>query len=218
MKITLRTDMWPHWLLVAISNAELANEGAHAAREEQTSDHEPDGGLDGLTRELHHSLQAVTACAFATDSLYAAVKARAPALTVEATWRKKRTKRTAQISETLRQHLGIKPKRAGEVRQHLDTLFRYRDWAVHPGSRFVEPYTRSDLQVALDWHYSAFSAVSAVNVTIATVGLFRALVPLAETAKHPELREWHAGAADHVERVRQTMRSNCWGDYAAGSD
>lgn len=171
----LRTDMWPQWLAEAVEAAVLARElsaqipPAVAKGDDQRVD-------ILLVRELRASMRAMTAAAFALDAFYASVKARSPQHPHQEEWVSNGTTRPAQIFETLRYHLKIKNAGAKEIRRRIRELFKFRGWAVHPGSRFREPIVRPDVAVGLDWHFTVFRAENAVNAVALTVSMFDQLV------------------------------------------
>lgn len=195
--------------MIAGHHTEIAYEAALTLRPAGSGE-EDDETSKALTIEFHGSLQAISACAFAIDSLYAAVKARSPQLDEEAAWRRNGTKRPSQISETLRRHLRIPGSKAPLVHSHITELFRFRDWAVHPGSSFVQPYYRSDLDVSLDWHYSAFQSENTSKIVTGTVELFGMLIPLAANSEPKDLREWSTGAESHLREVESSLSARCW--------
>lgn len=51
---------------------------------------------------------------------------------------------------------------AKEMRRRIRDVFKFRDWAVHPGSKFRKPIIRPDVD-GLDWHFAVFRGENAVN-------------------------------------------------------
>lgn len=171
----LRTDMWHYWLSEAIeaaSRARHASEAVVAAVAAGDQDSEIDHQL-GV--ELRASMRAITAAAFAVDAFYASVKARSPAHPHQAVWRANRTSRPAQICETLRYHLKLKPEAVPVLRTWVHELFMFRGWAVHPGSKYREAIFRADVDSGLDWHFIAFRSENAVACVANTVQSLDAL-------------------------------------------
>ena len=166
----LRTDMWPHWLAEAVEAAVLARRvSAEIPVAVAAGD---DFRVDSLlVQELRASMRAITAAAFALDAFYASVKARSPRHPDDEKWAKNRTTRPAQIFETLRYHLKIKNAGAKEMRRRICELFKFRGWAVHPGSKFREPIIRPEVDAGVDWHFTVFRAENAVNAVALTVSL-----------------------------------------------
>jgi len=175
----LRTDMWPHWLAEAVEAAVVAR-GVSADIPASVAAGD-DARVDSvLVRELRTSMRAITAAAFALDAFYASVKARSPQHPDQEKWVKNRTPRPAQIFETLRYHLKIKNAGAKEMRRRVHELFKFRGWAVHPGSKFREPIMRPEIDAGLDWHFIVFRAENAVNAVALTVSMLDQLVKTLE--------------------------------------
>ena len=199
-RVELRTDMWPFWLEEAIDAAAIASDvGCQIpALVEQLEDAlELDdkaraGAVEDaltaiLSRELRASMRAMTSCAFAIDAFYAMVKARSPDHPQQTEWTKNRTARKTQVSETFRHQLRIRNAQSiDSVRTRVSEIFRYRDWAVHPGSKYRDPEYRQDLNASMDWHFKAFRRENAVTATQWTVTLIDSLVALLDRGS-PEL-------------------------------
>lgn len=185
----LRTDMWPHWLFEAVGAAQIARDSAaEVAHLAALSDRDEEALDLALGSELRGSMRAITASAFAVDAFYASVKARSPAHPNQNAWRANRTPRYAQVFETLRYHLKLTPPGANEIRDRVKELFRFRDWAVHPGSRFREPVYRSDIGSGVDWHFAVFRGDNGVAAVAKTASMMDALVT-ALLRGHEELRQ-----------------------------
>ena len=148
-RVELRTDMWPFWLEEAIEEAVIASEVANQipAVVEQLEDALEAGGATEsiygdltqlVSRELRASMRAITSCAFAIDALYATVNARSPTHPHQAAWTKNRTARNVQVADTFRYHLQIGDATSvKEIPIPCISDLQYRDWAVHPGARFL---------------------------------------------------------------------------------
>ena len=122
-------------------------------------------------------MRATSACAFAIDGFYAAVKVRSPRHPQQDAWNKKKTSRHAQVTETIRHHLKIKkPAQARALKERVSATFKWRDWAVHPGSNYREPVLREDISSSVDWQFRAFSALNATAAVGMTIALFDGLV------------------------------------------
>jgi hypothetical protein len=173
----LRTDMWPQWLLEAVGAAQIARDSAaEVARLAALSDRDEEALDLALGSELRGSMRAITASAFAVDAFYASAKSRSPAHPNQDAWRANQTPRYAQVFETLRYHLKLKPPGANQIRDRVEELFRFRDWAVHPGSRFREPVYRSDIDSGVDWHFAVFRGDNGVAAVANTTSMMDALV------------------------------------------
>lgn len=197
----LRTDMWPHWLLEAVDAAQVARSAASdVARLGAAAERDEDALDVALSAELRASMRAITASAFAVDAFYASVKARSPAHPHAEKWLVRRTPRHAQVFETIRYHLKLRNPGAHEIRERIRELFRFRDWAVHPGSRFREPILRVDVDAGVDWHFMAFRGDNAVAVVAKTVSMMDVLVARLLRGSD-ELRQNHRGSRRAMTRV-----------------
>jgi len=58
----------------------------------------------------------------------------------------------------------------------VSEIFRFRDWAVHPGAKFQQPEYRDDVNLGIDWHFVAFRRANAIGATALTIGLLDSLV------------------------------------------
>lgn len=196
----LRMDMYRHWLLEAIEGAAAAREAAAAVSAAHCSSDDVEVARQ-MDRELRASMRAIASAAFALDALYATVKSRSPAHPHEAVWKRKRTARTKQILETFRRCLGLRHAGAVALGDLLDEVFRFRGWAVHPGSQFAEPVHRADVDSGVDWHYIAFRAENAISAVAKVVQAIDALTVVMYRGS-PDLREHKPAARSFLQEVR----------------
>jgi hypothetical protein len=90
-----------------------------------------------MIRELRATMRAITASAFAIDAFYATVTERCGPHPHREKWRKKRTSRKQQITETFHHHLHItKHDQVKRTKSCVSQVFRFRDRAVHMKSEF----------------------------------------------------------------------------------
>lgn len=205
----LRTDMWPHWLFEAVGAAQSARDSAaEVARLAALVDRDEESLDLALGSELRGSMRAITASAFAVDAFYASVKSRSPAHPSQDAWRANRTPRYAQVFETLRYHLKLKPPGANEIRDSVKELFRFRDWAVHPGSRFREPVFRPDIDSGVDWHFAVFRGDNGVAAVAKTASMMNALVATLPRGTE-ELRQSYPAARRAMTAVLESYDGAC---------
>jgi hypothetical protein len=198
--IDLRIDMWRHWLAEAVSAAiEAADIAPKHSPELLKSNSEEAGRI--IIAELRASMRAMTSAAFAIDAFYASVKARSAEHPQQAVWDEKATPRNKQVASTLRHHLKItKNEQAKELSKRVQEMFRFRDWAVHPGSRFRKPEYREDVDAFVDWHFVAFRASNAVAGVGKTVELLDFLVAVLDRGSD-ELVKWKPGARRSMNQI-----------------
>lgn len=202
----LRTDMWPTWLMDMVESAAEAKReyGSVAA---VVADNNDEGKARVLLAELRASMRAITGAAFAFDSLYAAVKARAGAHPHEATWHAKRTARPAQIHATLLHHLGSGTNVwSHDFVRFLRQLFHARGAAVRPGSEFRKAVYRPEFDSGVDWHFMLFRAENAVTVAGGTITAFDSLIHRG-VSRDPQVLEWQPVAARALAKVAAHYRA-----------
>ncbi|WP_131590615.1 hypothetical protein [Mycolicibacterium setense] len=212
--VELRTDMWRFWLEDAINAAQAAVSVADQippTLEQYEAGNATTEDLEQLvTRELIAAMRAMTACAFAIDAFYASVKARSPKHPQQDIWNAKGTARHKQVAETFRFHLKIKDREAvKEIKSRVSQLFRFRNWAVHPGAQFRPPIYRPDLNAALDWHFTVFCRENAVKATAMTVQMMDSFVTVLDRGS-AELAEQKQGARRVMDAILDRYESaNC---------
>jgi hypothetical protein len=209
--VEFRTDMWRFWLEDAIDAALAAAVFADqipTLYERFEAGNATDEDLDQLAiRELIASMRAISACAFAIDAFYASVKARSPKHPHQDMWHEKGTARHKQVADTFRVQLHVTDRQAvKEMKSRVSQVFRFRDWAVHPGSKFRPPLYRADLNVALDWHFTVFRRENAVNATAMTVQLIDSLVAVLDRGCK-ELAEQKQGARRAMDAILDRYES-----------
>jgi hypothetical protein len=116
-------------------------------------------------------------------------------------WHEKGTAQHKQVADTFRVHLRInKPATVKEIKHRVSQVFRFRDLAVHPGSKFREAVHRSDLNVGLDWLFTVFRRENAVNVMVLTVAMLDSLVSHMDRGSK-ELAEQKQGARHAMDAI-----------------
>ena len=165
-------DVAPTWLRLALSHTRTA-ERHRADRIKAWAENNDQLKADTLELECAASMQATMAAAVAVDALYASVQPliALPQSLIE-TWRRKKTARPVQISETFRRAFKLAKLNATEVRSNLVQLFRLRDMAVHPRAHLQPAVLHPELGVGLEWRFDAFRAHNACLLVTSTVMLF----------------------------------------------
>ncbi|WP_142274651.1 hypothetical protein [Mycobacterium scrofulaceum] len=205
--VHLRTDTWPYWLAEAVSAAvDAAKTSTEIPAAVAASNDDKIGRL--MVLELRASMRALTSSAFAIDAFYASVKARSPKHPQQDIWHQNSTARSKQVAETLRYHLKVaKNESAKELRRRIKELFKYRDWAVHPGSKFREPIYREDLDAAVDWHFVVFSAANAQGGTYLAVNTLDNLVTVLNRGSE-ELVQFKPRAREAMDKILDVYESS----------
>ena len=161
----------PLWLLAAHDNLKSSLAAQTKIKQDWISEANDQRQL--LVNELVPSMQTVIACGIALDGFYEILKPHAR-LSAEdiAKWKKNRTSRSAQIFETIRRTVGTPRGKARDVKVIIKQIINLRDQAVHPTDRLKNAVFRSDLSVAVDWKFAAFSADNAKICFTNTMQIF----------------------------------------------
>jgi hypothetical protein len=204
--VHLRMDTWPYWLAEGVGAAIAAAEVAPITPALVAADSE--GASRLMVAELRASMRALTSSAFAIDAFYASVKARSPVPPEQSVWHQKGTTRHKQVAATLRHHLQVKDNQASkELSKRVKEIFRFRDWAVHPGSQFREAIYRQDVDAGVDWHFVAFRASTAVVGVAKTVQLLDHMVRVLDRGSE-DLVKWKPHARRAMNHVLDVYESS----------
>jgi hypothetical protein len=199
----LRIDLWPTWLEIGCVHAEQAR----VAGERLSPDLSDEDKYTSLSEELQAGLVAVTACAFAVDGFYDTLRHELGAHPHQDMWKKKRTSRDTQVTDTLRFRLKLGPKFSEQLRTVIKELFEFRSRAVHPSSQFVEPNYRPQIDSGVHPHLITFSGPHAVQCRVLALGLLDRLVTRAsELSKVEADTGWLDRARQEVDRLSALYR------------
>lgn len=156
-KLILSTayNVIPLWLRIArdrLNDAKRASEDI-ASNWDEDVDHQK----AMLIAELAPSMEVIVSCGIALDSLYDMLRPHAKLSEADINrWRVNRTGRGAQIFEVIRRVLKPENKYVKELKKAITDIIKFRDMAVHPTLELKNAHSRPDLNVALDWKFSAY--------------------------------------------------------------
>jgi hypothetical protein len=195
-------DMGPYWYEVGLSHlvaAKAARYDLSDAIERQADE----AKSMALEREFTAGMQVVVASATALDALYASVRDRAgiPDSLVQK-WREKRTARPSQVAEVFRRSFAVKGAGFRNLTRVLREIYRFRDLAVHPPSKFSEPILHPILDTGTEWRFVSFGFESAFN---ALRGSLAVAVQLANVPRAKDLafRDYCAGLSDRLKPITE---------------
>jgi hypothetical protein len=189
VKIEVALDVWEHWLEIAGKQLGEGETARDTLRDAVAEGDEHRKG-EALEAELQAGMVATSAAAFSIDSFYASVKARLPAVPgLEASWRRNRTGRPAQIAETLKRGFQISHRGFADVRNGLEQVFKFRDWAVHAPAEFKEPVLHPLLRAGVEWRFIAFGLENCREIARFVKELITQLMERPKP-EHAELVEW----------------------------
>ena len=156
-KLVLSTayNVIPLWLRIAkdrLNDAKRASEDI-ASKWDDDADHQK----AMLIAELAPSMEVVVSCGIALDSLYDMLRPYAKLSEADINrWKVNRTGRGAQIFEVVRRVLKPENKHVKEFKKAITDIIKFRDMAVHPTLELKNALSRPDLDVAVDWKFSAY--------------------------------------------------------------
>ena len=156
-KLILSTayNVIPLWLRIArdrLKDAKRASEDI-ASNWDDDADHQK----AMLIAELAPSMEVIVSCGIALDSLYDMLRPHAKLSEAEIKrWKVNRTGRGAQIFEVIRRVLKPENKYVKELKKAINDIIKFRDMAVHPTLELKNALSRPDINVAVDWKFSAY--------------------------------------------------------------
>lgn len=181
----VRFDVCPTWIQVGKRHLESALL-AKDRRNDVWNGTDEDAKARALEAEFESSMQAIMAAAIAWDALYAVLRDHVvipPAMSD--TWRNGRTARYTQVAEVVRRAFSLKQKGSSLLRKNLKVLYAYRDMAVHPSGKIVEPVLHPELGVRMEWRFVYFRAR---NAEMAVLGAAAMLWDLASNGCSKDAR------------------------------
>jgi hypothetical protein len=187
--ISIRTNLWFNWAMIAIEHETEAVRNVVALRDNWTAP----GARRDILVEMHPAMVAIVASALSIDSLHADI---APALGREPNPRSS-GKRAGYMLQTLTTAYPSVRKCTTD----FDWLFRIRGDAAHfQGSdKGTVPHPDLPTNVAVEnVMFSARSATRAVNVLFAIFGAV-----LTGATDVPKARDWGAARAHVLDQMRK---------------
>ena len=148
-------NVLPLWLRIADDQLKQAKAANDALRGNWGSSDE--GNRELLVRELEPSLQVFVACGIALDALYVQLRpyAKLDKDTLDG-WKKNSTSRAKQIFEVVRRVYRLDTDTGAKFMRYIEETIQFRDRAVHPSLELQQSRTRPDIQVGVDWKFSAY--------------------------------------------------------------
>lgn len=171
-KLILSTsyNVIPLWLRAAhdhLKQSKVASESISTNWGEDT-----DVQKNLLVAELTPSIQVFVCCGIALDALYDILRPHAK-ITLEdvQAWKNNRTSRARQIVEVIRRTFKLKKDILKSFRDCIIQVIKYRDMAVHPSLDLKNACTRLDLNVSVDWKFSAYRYPNAKWCLVSTINM-----------------------------------------------
>ena len=148
-------NVLPIWVRIAHDNLRQSKQASETLRKQWSEN--PEYQKELLILELEPSLQVFVASGIALDALYDQLKPYAKLGKSEIEkWRSNRTGRAKQISEVIRRVYNLKPSVFKEFKEAITKIIKYRDLAVHPSLELKQSCSRPDINVGVDWKFSAY--------------------------------------------------------------
>lgn len=172
-KLILSTayNVIPLWLRIARDSLNDAKAACDSIAQNWTDNADSQKAL--LVAELAPSMQVIVSCGIALDALYGMLKPYAKLTADDVNrWTNNRTGRGAQIAEVARRVLRFKNEQVKDVKKAITEIVKFRDMAVHPTLELKNALTRPDLNVAVDWKFSAYRFANAQACFNTTMQIF----------------------------------------------
>ena len=159
-----------------------------------------------LVAELMPSMQVFVSCGIALDALYDTLRPHAKITPQEIqAWKDNRTSRAKQIVEVIRRTFKLNQDILKSFRECISRIIKYRDKAVHPSLDLKNACARSDLDVGVDWKFSAYRYSNAEWCLINTINM---IVYLYEhKAGKNEIDESISNIIDALEELNVVQRN-----------
>ena len=189
LKFELQLDTCVHWLEIALDNLEGAESAQCRLLEAKLNGSEDLGPL--VDREFKASVQAAVAAATFFEALYAATLEHVPKRQKSSKPSGgRRRKRYAWVTEQLRQSFGLKKQGTANLRSVLKEVNRFRDEAVHPSAKFMQPVLHPQLRLGMARLFVMFRFESAQKLVRAAVA-FSKILPSRDLSRQPKaMREF----------------------------
>lgn len=177
----LRTDIFDHWLGIAVQASDESEAARRVALDAGLDDNETFS--NALQREFETAMVAITASAFAVDAFFASVVEHAPAARVST------RSRHATILETCKKAFSLSHAQVAALRQPLEFVFRLRREAVHPPATWVAPIRHPVFNLRMEPRFVLYRAENAVNAQLLVRKLIAVCVRKPK-ARYPALVAW----------------------------
>ncbi len=172
-RLDLQLDTCIHWLEIAMDHLLLAKQTHEALLIAKA-----DGAtsFDALDKGFKACVQAAVAAATFFEALYAAVLKRVPNKpSTKGSNRHQRPARYAVVTEALRQAFGLKNQGTANLRGVLKEVYRFRDEADHPSSKFSDPVPHPSLGVGVEHRFVMFGYDNARQLVRAALSFSKML-------------------------------------------
>lgn len=172
-KLILSTayNVIPLWLRIArdnLTSAKMASDNIV-----QNWSHDADVQKALLVADLAPSMQVIVSCGIALDALYDLLRPYAKLSKEQIDgWKRNRTGRGKQISEVIRRVLKPDLEQVKEIKSAVVEIIKFRDMAVHPSLELKNALPHPDLDVAVDWKFSAYRFSNASACFDTTMQIF----------------------------------------------
>lgn len=183
--VMMQQIMWTRWLEIAVEHERAAGAAFDLVMVTK--------GGHALQDELHASLVALSAAAFAVEGLYEDVRYRVPFVDGG--------NESARLRRVFQAAFQLAPPEAGRLHNDLHWLFNLRDQAVHPYTEAEEPQPhpagfRTGAELS---RWSAGNAARAVDLTLGLLARAQSL-----PAEAPAwVRRWAVDRAPYLDRAAQ---------------
>lgn len=171
-KLVLSTayNVLPLWLRAAYDHSKQSKIASENIASNWSEDVDEQRRL--LIAELVPSIQVFVCCGIALDALYDTLRPHAKITSQEIQeWKTNGTSRPKQIIEVVRRTFKLKQDILKSFSGCITQVIKYRDMAVHPSLELKNACARPDLNVGVDWKFSAYRFSNAEWCLVNTINM-----------------------------------------------
>ncbi|WP_147394403.1 hypothetical protein [Arthrobacter cheniae] len=161
-RITVRTEVWPHWLTIA--GEELAAAGS--ARESNPG---RDSSLESdlaILREYRKAMMSICTTAFTLEAFTNAVESRCPKFETRNRSRQanlgyRRQSASARCHQVWTHAFCMSNTNSAATKTTLNQIFALRNEAVHPPAKFFEPVMHQAFRMGFERRFAIYTVENA---------------------------------------------------------
>lgn len=156
---------------------------------------------EALEEEFQSSMQAIVAAATCLDAFYDHIHPLSPICDdTRKSWRRNRTSRAKQVSETIRTTFIIPPDQMHTLRKTIINLYRLRDSSLHPSSTPQPAFEHPELDIVTDWRIAAYRGDVADLLVCQIIGLLWDLARYSRS-KHKKLTDFQKSYQEKLDQL-----------------
>ena len=180
--VELQLDTCVYWLEIAFEQLVGAEHERKLIEDHSLANAESEFDLD---REFKCCVQATVAAATFFEALHAAMSERDPSRQPRSRVNNgRRTARSAVVTEQLRRSFGLRKQGTANLRSVVGEVYRFRDAAVHPTSKFSQPLQHSYFPIMVERRFAMFTFEHSKMIVRAAIA-FSKILPSRDLSRRP---------------------------------